>query len=67
METRETEVVEFKKTTSELKEGVISLASMLNKNRYGTWYFGVKMMVPFSDNKLGKQPLPIFQKLLKTI
>ena len=42
METRETEVVEFKKTTSELKEGVISLASMLNKNRYGTLYFGVK-------------------------
>lgn len=27
----ETELVEFKKSTGELKEGVISLASMLNK------------------------------------
>ena len=38
----ETEKIEFKKTTSELKEGIISLASMLNKNGYGTLYFGVK-------------------------
>ncbi len=38
----ETEVVEFKKTTGELKEGMISLASMLNKNGKGTLYFGVK-------------------------
>lgn len=38
----ETESVEFKKTTGELKEGIVSLASMLNKNGYGTLYFGVK-------------------------
>lgn len=38
----ETELVEFKKTTGELKEGMISLASMLNKNGKGTLYFGVK-------------------------
>ena len=38
----ETEKIEFKKTTSELKEGIISLASMLNKNGYGVLYFGVK-------------------------
>ena len=42
MEKRESETVEFKKTTSELKEGVISLASMLNKSGVGTVYFGVK-------------------------
>ncbi|MCF0114768.1 MAG: putative DNA binding domain-containing protein [Erysipelotrichaceae bacterium] len=39
---RETEELEFKKTTSELKEGVISLASMLNKNGHGVLFFGVK-------------------------
>ena len=38
----ETETVEFKKSTSELKEGVASIAAMLNKNGYGTLYFGVK-------------------------
>ena len=38
----ETEQVEFKKTTGELKEGMISLASMLNKNGKGVLYFGVK-------------------------
>lgn len=38
---KESETVEFKKSTSELKEGVISLASMLNKSGRGTLYFGV--------------------------
>lgn len=38
----ETEKVEFKKTTGELREGITSLASMLNKNGYGVLYFGVK-------------------------
>lgn len=37
----ETEILEHKKTTGELKEAVVSLASMLNKNGYGTLYFGV--------------------------
>ena len=38
----ETESLEFKKTTGEIREGIISLSSMLNKNGYGTLYFGVK-------------------------
>ena len=38
----ETEVREYKKNTGELKEGIISLGSMLNKHGYGTLYFGVK-------------------------
>ncbi len=42
MERRETETLEFKKSTSELKEGVISLSSMLNKKQNGVLYFGVK-------------------------
>lgn len=35
----ETELIEFKKTTGELKEGIISLASMLNKNGKGVLCF----------------------------
>ena len=38
----ETERVEFKESTSELKEGCASIASMLNKHGEGTLYFGVK-------------------------
>ena len=38
----ETEMIEFKKSTSELKEGCVSIAAMLNKHGVGTLYFGVK-------------------------
>lgn len=38
---KEDEAVEFKKSIAELKEGVISLAAMLNKTGKGTLYFGV--------------------------
>ena len=38
----ENEQVEFKKSTGELKEGVISIASILNKHDCGDLYFGVK-------------------------
>ena len=37
----ENETLEFKKTTGELKEGIISLSSMINKHNFGTLYFGV--------------------------
>ena len=38
----ESETVEFKKSTAELKEGIISLSAMLNKHGEGILYFGVK-------------------------
>lgn len=38
----ENEQKEYKKSTGELKEGMISLCSMLNKNGYAELYFGVK-------------------------
>lgn len=38
----ETEQIEFKKSTGELKEGIISIASILNKHGSGILYFGVK-------------------------
>ena len=37
----ENEQIEFKKSTSELKEGIISIASILNKHGSGELYFGV--------------------------
>ena len=39
---KETETLEFKKTTAELKEAVISMAAMLNKHGGGEMYFGVR-------------------------
>ncbi len=38
----ETEWIEFKKTTAEVREGIISVASILNKHGKGALYFGVK-------------------------
>lgn len=39
---KETETLEFKKTTGEMKEAMISIAAILNKHGVGTLYFGVK-------------------------
>ena len=45
---RETENIEFKKTTSELNEAMISISAILNKHKAGTVYFGIKNNgVPF--------------------
>jgi len=39
---KESEVLEFKKSTSELKEAVISISSILNKHKKGELFFGVR-------------------------
>ena len=39
---KETEILELKKTTGELKEAVISMSSILNKHGKGELYFGIK-------------------------
>lgn len=38
----ETETVEHKRSTSEMREGMESIASILNKHGHGTLYFGVR-------------------------
>ena len=38
----EDESTELKKSTSELKEAIISIVSILNKNHNGKLYFGIK-------------------------
>ena len=42
MKYKETETVELKKSTSELKESVISIVSMLNKQQRGEVIFGIR-------------------------
>lgn len=39
---KETETLEFKKTTGEMKAAMVSISSILNKHGIGTLYFGVK-------------------------
>ena len=39
---KETETLEFKKTTGEMKEAMVSISAILNKHGIGTLYFGVK-------------------------
>lgn len=41
-EFQETETIELKKSTSELKEAVISIVAMLNKHQRGELWFGIK-------------------------
>lgn len=53
----ETERVEFKKSTSETKEGIISIASILNKHGAGTLYFGVKDNGDVVGQDIGKSTL----------
>ncbi|MDP2908213.1 MAG: ATP-binding protein [Nanoarchaeota archaeon] len=42
MKIKESEDVELKKSTSELKEAIISITAILNKHKKGTLYFGIK-------------------------
>lgn len=56
----ETETLEFKKSTSELKEAVISIVSMLNKHTRGELYFGIK-----NDGKVQGQD--VSEKTLRDI
>ena len=53
----ESEKIEFKKSTSELIEGVISISAMLNKHGEGMVYFGVKLVelfIPFDINVISR-------------
>lgn len=54
VEKRENEKLEFKKSTSELKQAIISLSSMLNKNNYGLLYFGVNNEGEIVGQQIGK-------------
>ena len=42
MKFKESEIVELKKSTSELKEAIVSISAILNKHKSGKLYFGIK-------------------------
>ncbi|MFH1576914.1 MAG: ATP-binding protein, partial [Candidatus Margulisiibacteriota bacterium] len=42
MKYKESETVELKKSTSQIKEAVVSIAAILNKHQSGELYFGIK-------------------------
>lgn len=65
MENRENEQLEYKKTTTELKEGVISLSSMLNKHGHGVLYFGVKNDGSIFGQIIGKDTTSNVSKEIK--
>ena len=54
---KENESIEFKKSTSELKQGIISIVSILNKHGKGTLYFGVKDNGDVIGQQIGKETL----------
>ena len=63
---KESEYLEFKKTTAQLKEGVISLSSMLNKHNKGELYFGINndgKAFPFA---IGKKTLSEITNEIRT-
>lgn len=49
---KESETIEFKKSTAELKEAVVAIAAMLNKHGQGEVYFGI-----FDDGKVVGQDI----------
>ena len=57
---KETETIEFKKSISELKEGIISIVSILNKHKSGELYFGI-------NNKGNVTKQTITEKTLRDI
>jgi ATP-dependent DNA helicase RecG len=66
IENRENEHTEFKKSTSELKESIISLVSMLNKGGYGTVYFGIKNNGEIVGQQIGEQTTQDISREIKT-
>ena len=55
MDLRESETLEFKKSTAQLKEGVISLCAMLNKHTKGCVIFGIKDDGSICGQEIGKK------------
>lgn len=64
----ETEKIEFKKTTSELKEGIISISAMLNKHGEGILYFGINDKGEIKGQEIGNETLrDISRKIYEAI
>jgi len=51
---KESETIELKRSTSELKEAIIAIAAILNKHQKGELYFGVKNDGTVIGQRIGK-------------
>ena len=63
---KETEYVEFKESTSELKAGLESIAAMLNKHCKATIFFGVKDNGDVIGQLIGKDTVNDIVKAIRT-
>ena len=54
---KESEEIELKKSLSQLKEGIISLSAMLNKNNHGDVYFGINDDGKVTGLDIGKRTI----------
>ena len=61
---KETETIELKKSTSELKEAAISMAAILNKHGKGTVYFGIEDDGRIAGQQVGKSTVKDISKLI---
>ena len=65
---REDEYTEFKRTTAELNEAMISISSMLNKHRQGGIYFGLKNDgTPYKFTITGSTIRDVSRKIFESI
>ena len=64
MKFTESEIVELKKSTSELKEAIISLGAMLNKHSKGMVYFGINDDGIVLGQQIGKSTLHDISKAI---
>ena len=64
MKFTESEIVELKKSTSELREAIISLGAMLNKHSKGMVYFGIKDDGSVLGQQIGKSTLHDISKAI---
>ena len=62
MKFKESETVELKKSTSAIKEAVISICAILNKHGKGTVYFGIEDDGRVVGQQIGKSTLKDISK-----
>src|SRR3990167_3799691 len=64
MKFTESEIVEFKSSTSELKEAIVSLSAMLNKHSKGAVYFWINDAGNVLGQQIGKSTLKDISKAI---
>lgn len=61
---KESETLELKRSTSELKEAIISIVAILNKHQKGELYFGIKNNGYVIGQNIGERTLRDISKYI---